>query len=149
MRFVSLLCFALFLLSATASFSSDDTNQQQTSTTQPVKKLSCTGGPTGGNNLTDDQIASLVTETTDAKTGTKLQFSAGFGVRKVPDTEKRKYVKSGRVPFRITCALYEIRDVNGKPVMKRLSGKAHLNIMDSAGKVIKKESVSLDKMCPS
>jgi len=139
----------VFLLSATASFSLDNGDKEQTSAKEPVKKVSSTGGPTGGNNLTDEQIASLITEGTDEKMGTKLQFQASFGVRNLPANEKKKYIKSGKVPFRVTCSLYEIGNINGRQSMKRLNGKAHINITDSTGKVIEKKTVPLDKMCPS
>ena len=146
MKLVPPICLAVFLLSAGAAFSQDKTEAPAKT---PVKKLSSVGGATGGNVLTDDQIAALLTEWTDEKTDAKLQFSASFGVRNVPADEKRKYVKSGKIPIRITCELDEVKEVKGKKMYKRQSGNSHLYILDSDGKIVDRKTVSLDKMCPS
>ena len=100
--------------------------------------------------LSEEQIAALQSEWTNPKTGDKLQFQASFGVRNLTPQEKTRYAKSGKVPYRITCALYEIKESNGKKFLKRVSGgTARFYITDPGGKVVEKKSMPLDKMCPS
>jgi hypothetical protein len=43
----------------------------------------------------------------------------------------------------------EIKDANGKKLAKRMSGTAHMYVLDSNDKAVEHRSVSLDKMCPS
>jgi len=100
--------------------------------------------------LSEEQIAALQTDWTNPKTGDKLQFQASFGVRNLTPQEKTRYAKSGKVPYRITCALYEIKDIGGKKRLMRVNGgTARFYITDPGGQVIEKKSMPLDKMCPS
>ena len=142
MRSVHRTCIAVLLLSVSASFS------QQTSTNE-TKKPAGLSGPTGGNVLTDDQLAALKKDATDEKTGATYSFGADFGSRSVEPPEQRKYAKSGKIPIRITCSFTETKKVGGKALTRRLSGSSHIYIMDSDGKVVFKKTFPLDKMCPS
>ncbi|MDD5677440.1 MAG: hypothetical protein PHW60_05535 [Kiritimatiellae bacterium] len=149
-KIFSWFCLAFFLLAATPALSQNNTDVQPSATTAPVKPVLSTARSAGDQVLTEDQIADLLTEWTNEKTGAKLMFQSSFGLRTVTPQEKRKYVKSGKIPIRITCELFEIKESNGKKLAKRMtSGSARFYIMDSDGKVIEKKSVSLDKMCPS
>lgn len=106
--------------------------------------------PPAPGTLTDAEIASLKTQYKDEKTGNLYSFSASFGALSVTDPiAKRKYANSGKVPFRITCALYETKEVNKKKLTQRLSGTARFYLLDSDGKVIEQKSAPLDNMCPS
>jgi len=105
--------------------------------------------PSGSRMLTDEQIKNLLTDWTDPK-GKKYKFVASFGMARVSSSDKRKYAKSGKVPVRITASLYELVESRGKMLPKRMSGKAHLVVLDSEGnETITKRSSSLSKMCPS
>lgn len=100
--------------------------------------------------LSDKEIEELKTEDTDEKTGQKIVFNASFGTAKLKTAfDKKKYEKSGKIPVRITCSLEDVKQVNGKNVSKLLRGTAKICIMDSEGKEVETQSVSLDKMCPS
>jgi hypothetical protein len=105
--------------------------------------------PTAGKVLTEAQLDALVTQWSDEKTGVKLEFEADFTVRKLTDEQKKRYAKSGKIPLKITCQLMEIKDANGKKLAKRMSGTAHMYVLDSNDKAVEHRSVSLDKMCPS
>jgi len=146
---VSWFCLAVFLFTATSALSREKADEQQPTANAPVKPSLTTRKPTRGKVLTEDQIAALLTEWTNEKTGAKLVFHSSFGVREVKPKKKRKYVKSGKIPVRITCNLSEIKEVKGKKLAKRVSGgRAYFYIMDPDGKVIVKKSLSLAKMCP-
>jgi len=142
---------AALFFTAAAAFAQEKAGGQKPATNVLVKPGLTNGKPAGNNNiLAEDQIAELLTEWTDEKTGARLVFNSSFGVRTVSPQEKRKYVKSGKIPVRITCSLEEVKEVNGKQLAKRVSGgSARFYIMDADGKVIEKKSVALDKMCPS
>jgi hypothetical protein len=142
MKSVFRACIAVLLLSTSVSFS------QQVSTNDTKKPVGLSG-PTGGNVLTDDQLAALKKDATDEKTGATYSFAADFGTRSVEPPEQRKYAKSGRIPIRITCSFTETKTVGGKALTRRLSGSSHIYIMDSDGKVVFKKTFPLDKMCPS
>jgi hypothetical protein len=117
------------------------------------KKLSGIGGPqAAGKQLTEEEIASLKTQAViDEKNDIQCQFMASFSAVPVTDAkEKKKLAKSGKIPIRITCALYEIKNAKTpKPLTKRMSGNAQFYVLDSEGKMVEKKTVSLDKMCPS
>lgn len=149
LKIIAWFCLAVFLFPAATVLSQENTGEQQPAAGAPAKPGLTTVKPTGGT-LTDEQIAALLPEWTDEKTGNKLVFQASFSVRSLPPQEKRRYVKSGKIPARLTCELLEVKEVNGKMLAKRVTnGMARFYIMDPDGKVIDKKSISLDKMCPS
>jgi len=98
--------------------------------------------------LTEEQIAALKIERSDDK-GRKYVFHGGMGLRTLTDQEKKKYVKSGEVPFRITMELLEVKEVKGKLVGERQQGTARFYVLDSEGSVVASGTESLAKMCPS
>ena len=150
-KFISWFCLAMFLFTAASVFSQEKAEEQQPATNAPVKPGLTIKKPAGDKDvLTEDQIADLLPEWTNEKTGTKLVFQSSFEARTVTPQEKRKYVKSGKIPIRIICELLEVKEVNGKNMAKRVSGgTVRFYIMDPDGKVIDKKSIPLDKMCPS
>lgn len=148
-KFIFRFSLAGVLFTAALAFSREKTDEQQPVTNAPVRKSSGTGRIAGGNVLSDDQIAAFLTEWTDAKTQAKLVFQASFGMRSVSPEEKPKYVKSGKIPVRLSCILSEIKEVDGKKLAKRTSGTARFYILDPDGNIIIKKSLSLDKMCAS
>ena len=149
LKIVSWFCLAFFLFTAAPTLSQENADEQQPTTNAPVKP-GLTTVKRMGEVLTEDQIDALLTEWTNEKTGTKLIFQSSFGVRTVTPQEKRKYVKSGKIPVNLTCALYEVKESNGKKLFKRVNGgTARFYIMDPDGNVIVNKSLSLDKMCPS
>ena len=86
-----------------------------TASNTPPRSSTITPRRAGGSStgaLTEEQIASLKTEWTDPKSGKVFQFSASFAAGKVDPKDQRKYAKSGKVPFRITATLAEIKEVN-------------------------------------
>lgn len=87
-----------------------------------------TGLRSGGGSssrLTAQQIESLVTEWKDPAGKKSYRFVYSVGV----DSSRVKKVKAPRVPFRITCSLYEIK---GK-TRKRMSGTAKMTIDNEKG----------------
>lgn len=100
--------------------------------------------------LTDEDIAAFKTSFTDEKTNKKYAFICSFSQRQpATEFEKKKYERNGKVPFRITCELMQIKEVKGKEVGFLESGTASIMLQDSEGKVLLTETRSLDKMCPS
>lgn len=99
--------------------------------------------------LSEEQIAAFITEWNNDKGNEKIIFNASFGVRSLSVEEKRKYQKSGKIPLRLTADLSQVKDVHGKKLSERMTGTAHFYILDPAGQIIEKKSMSLAKMCPS
>jgi hypothetical protein len=100
--------------------------------------------------LTAEQIASFKKTLKDEKTGNVISFESFFAPVAVDSKAKAKYAKSGTIPYRATCSLYEIKNPDSKrPLSKRLSGDSQFYLIDPDGKVSEKRVVSLDKMCPS
>jgi hypothetical protein len=114
------------------------------STTSKFKK------PVPAGTLSDDQVAALKTSYTDVKKKKSWRWSGSFGMKSLTAKERAKLQKFKRkIPFRITAALYEEKEVRGKKVSKRQSGSCKIYITDASGKVVLKRSQSLNKMCPS
>ena len=106
--------------------------------------------PVPAGTLSDDQVAALKTSYTDVKKKKSWRWSGYFRMKSLTAKEKAKLQKSkGKIPFRITAALYEEKEVRGKKVSKRESGTCRIYITDASGKVVQKRSQSLNKMCPS
>jgi hypothetical protein len=110
-------------------------------------KLSTVGlskGPESGF-LADDEIAALVVESVDKKSGDVLSFNASFEKKRMTDeSEIRKYSKSGKVPFRISARLDEIVKGQKKRVT---SSMCHFYVLDADGKQIAKRTFALEMMC--
>lgn len=99
--------------------------------------------------LTDEEIAGLKETYVNERTKTKYAFSASFLKITPGDKDKSKYVKSGKIPFKMYAALYEIKESVGKQVRKRQNGTANIFIQDSDGNVVLTKFMSMEKMCPS
>ena len=118
-----------------------------------VKQTRLQMGPTGtssqNGSLSEKDISELKTDWTDEKTGIKYNFQASFGVANVEEKDRRRLEKLGKVPYRITCTLYEMKQSKGTTLSKRMTGTAKFYVRDESNKDIIKKSVSLEKMCPS
>lgn len=115
-----------------------------------AKQLSSMGlKRSGDGTLSEEEVEKLKTSWTDEKTGKQYLFNASFGARKLDAKQKKKYKKSGKVPYRITASLYEHKESKGKKLSKRLKGTGRFYVLDSEGKVVLKKSMSLAKLCPS
>ena len=140
------IIFALLfvLLFSRQSYAQNQTGDSDTTVTKPSSTVVKPG------TLSDKDIEALKTELTDEKTKQKLLFVTDFSLRKpTQPAEKKKYEKSGKIPFRITATLYDVKETGGKPLYRRLGGTAKFYLINSEGKVVLTESASLDKMCPS
>jgi len=124
------------------------TNSATNSATNTTMGVSATSTAANGL-LSDKDLSELKTDWTDEKTGIRYVLDAGFGAPKLEDKDKKRYQKMGRVPFRITCALYEIKKTKGSALTQRMTGTAKFYVLDESKKDIIKKSVSLEKMCPS
>jgi len=141
MRCTLIAVLATIVFSLNSSYGQNQTGDNGTQKAHTITKAGM---------LSEKEIEELKTESTDEKTGQKIVFYASFGTAKPKSAfDKRKYEKSGKIPIRITCSLEDVKQINGRNVGKLLRGTAKICIMDSEGKVIETESVSLDKMCPS
>jgi hypothetical protein len=131
----------------TANAGSTGTN----STATNVKTPSANSGMNG--LLTDQDVGQLQTEWTDPATGTKLIFSASFSRRELNAPEDKaphmRYVRLGKVPYRITVTLLQQeKDKRGMALIT--NGNATFYVTDSEGKVVTKpQTQELDKLCPS
>lgn len=97
---------------------------------------------------TDAEIAAFKTQWT-APDGKRYLLQAGFGLPSLNESDRRKYARSGKVPYRVTISLYELKEVRGRTLSQRLDGQGNLVILSEAGDVINKERESLGKLCPS
>jgi hypothetical protein len=94
-------------------------------------------------------IEAWVTSWEDTRSHRKYTFSAKFGPARVQGRELAKYRKSGKVPFRITSDLLELKESKGRVLRKRATGTAKIVIIDVDGKKIISKSISISKLCPS
>ncbi len=101
--------------------------------------------------LSDEDVASLLTEFRDEQSGVRYHFSASFHpVRPANRSQINRYASSGRVPYRITCSLVEIRPRGGREQRQLITrGSARFYLLDSEGKVVQTGSESLARMCPT
>jgi len=102
-----------------------------------------------GDTLTEEEIAALKTEWRDER-GRGMNIEATFTLDDVRAKEEAsRFSKSGKVPVRITVALYETRESGGREVRRLLPGRCRLYVQDSEGNLVFKATENLDKMCPS
>ena len=94
-------------------------------------------------------IEAWVTQWENPRSNRKYTFSASFGRARVTGRELEKYKKSGKVPFRVTGDLLELKESRGRVLRKRQTGTAKIVILDVDGKKIISQSISLAKLCPS
>lgn len=105
--------------------------------------------PPQPGTLSDDDIAKLKSSFHDEKTGKSYSWKGGFGVVKLTGEKKERALKLKKIPFRITAALYENKQVRGKSVSTREKGSCSFYLKDEDDKIVLKKSQNLDKMCPS
>jgi hypothetical protein len=128
-----------------ASAKTEDTAESASSTGK--KKLTARGSKASGL-LSDEEIEGLLTEWTDDKGNKGYEFEATMRqVTTLSAKDKKKYAKSGEVPFIMYAYLYEFKISKGKKSYKRDSGSCKIYILDSENTVVVKKSVSLDKLC--
>jgi hypothetical protein len=94
-------------------------------------------------------IEAWVTQWENPRSHRKYTFSASFGRASVKGRELAKYKKSGKIPFRVTSDLIELKESRGRVLRKRATGSAKIVIIDVDGKQIISKSISISKLCPS
>jgi hypothetical protein len=99
--------------------------------------------------LSDEDVAALKQKYTDTKLKKSWQWSGDFSQVKLSAKDAKKAKTLKKIPYRLTAALYEVIDVQGKKSYKRGSGTCWFFLKDAEGKVVYKRSQSLSKMCPS
>ncbi len=146
-KHISWFCLAIWIVMSSMAFSQANGEQYplKSDPNKPALKTK-----KAGELLSDEQIAALLTERTNEKTGTKIIFQAQFGMRNLTQHEKKKYIQSGKIPVRLTCDLYESKKMGGRMVTKRLSNKTvRFYILDAEKNILDYKALSIDKMCPS
>lgn len=119
---------------------------------QSLSPWRSTGSSSGG--LSADEVAKLQTVWQDEDGRYSRSFRVGFSaVRLDPKKNRndmRKYAKSGKVPFRITATMAEVREKSGKKLRSLIkSGTCYIRITDADGAMVAKKSMSLAKLCPT
>jgi len=105
--------------------------------------------------LSKDEIAKLqeqwFEERNGEKTGKSLRFSARVDSPPRMDARtKRKYARSGKVPYRIYADLFQVKMHENKRSVSRVSKACKFYLLDSEGNlVLKKKSIPLLKLCPT
>lgn len=115
----------------------------------PTALAGRTAGIRTGNTLTEEQISSLQRETTDEKSGEKIQFNFSFAQTRLEEKELKKWDPKDGIKYRLTCELIRSKTVKGKPVGERLGGSAKFYLLDEAGTTVMAKSQALDSMCPT
>jgi len=105
--------------------------------------------PAEAGTLSDEDVTALKQSYTDAKLKKSWQWSGGFSTVTLKEKEKEKALKLNKIPYRLTAALYETKEISGKKTSTRASGTCWFYIKDADGKVVHKRSQNLNKMCPS
>jgi len=104
----------------------------------------------------DAEIAELVKEYTDEKTGKSYQlqviFSAKLPARPLTEAQKKALLRSdAKLPYQVFAYLYEVNKSGAKMTYKRIdNGTFEFYIQNEAGKFVQaKKSLSFLKMCQS
>ena len=114
------------------------------------RKLSTTGLSSSSSSsgmLSEEELKNLSPTWTDEKSGDKRVMRAGFAQERVSPTQKKRYQRSGKIPFRIIADVTETQA--GARRGQRMSGSCKIYILDSENKCVDKKSTSLDSMCPT
>lgn len=105
--------------------------------------------------LTEEELASLANKWTDEKNSSHtvtmgVHISAKTFDPKKDKSQMRKFAKSGKVPFVLLADVIEQKTDNGKTSQRRiLDQKVYFYLLDSDGKVAKKDSEGLNSLCRS
>lgn len=105
--------------------------------------------PVQPGTLSEADITALKQSFTDEKTQRSWIWSGSFTQSRLSTADAARAKSQKKIPYRITGALYEIKEINGKKTSKRESGTCWMFIKDAEGNIIHKTSQSLGKMCPS
>jgi hypothetical protein len=94
--------------------------------------------------LSDLELKAMLTTWTDPASGTRYVLSATATAREqlLPQD-----LKKGKIPYRITAALYAFG--KGQKYPKMEEGTAVMYLTDASGRPVESKEVSLAKMCPS
>ena len=115
----------------------------------PTALAGRTSGIRTGNTLTEEQIAGLQRESTEEKSGEKIQFNFSFAQTRLDEKELKKWDPKDGIKYRLTCELVRSKTVKGKTVGERLGGSAKFYLTDESGTTVMAKSQSLDSMCPT
>ena len=99
--------------------------------------------------LSDEQIASFKAEAPGSKEGEKFVFNASFGPQTLSAADKRKFSRSGEVPYRITVGYDERRTVKDRVVSRTASGRINFYVLDAEGNIVAMDAMTSEKMCPT
>jgi hypothetical protein len=107
------------------------------------------GSGLSGSGIPKEDIDSWVTSWEDPRTKSKYEFRASFATPRLRASQKARYVRAGTIPFHITGDLFENRIYRGRRTRRRATGTAQIVILDSDGKKIASQSISVAKLCPT
>jgi len=107
------------------------------------------GSDLSGSGIPKEEIDAWETSWEDPRTENTYHFRAAFTAPRLRSSQKAAYVRAGTIPYRITGDLFEYRVYRGRKTSRRMTGTARIVILDSDGKKIASQSVSLAKLCPT
>ena len=107
------------------------------------------GSGLSGSGIPKEDIDAWVTSWEDPRTDNTYSFRASFAAPRLRSSQKASYVRAGTIPFRITGDLFEYRVYRGKKTSRRMTGTAKIVVLDSDGKKVASQSISLAKLCPT
>ncbi|MDD5706689.1 MAG: hypothetical protein PHR35_12265 [Kiritimatiellae bacterium] len=107
------------------------------------------GTPQTGGVPSDEEIAKFKTSFQQPGRSERVVFQAFFGVPNLSPQDRRKVARGGKVPYRITMDLMEVKTINGRNFSKRLEGRGNIVVLDEAGMVVDRAKEALGKLCPS
>jgi hypothetical protein len=142
MKAISLSVAMAVAVSSSAAWGADMSAFSKPTLTSTSSRFSASG-------FSDKEIAAWVTSWEDTRSHRKYEFRSAFRPMRVEERDKRKYQKSGEIPFRITAELTELKESKGRILRKRATGTARIAILDIEGKKVISKSMSLAKLCPS
>ncbi|OVE76016.1 hypothetical protein BVX97_02595 [bacterium E08(2017)] len=120
---------------------------------KPIRTLTTLSSrnKSSGGTLSSQQLKDLKENHTFGKKNDETYLvSCSAGTQKLNTAAKKKYAKSGKVPVRLTYALYKLTTVKGKKSYNRVNnGNCHFYLQDSTGNVVLEKKASLSIMCPS
>jgi hypothetical protein len=92
---------------------------------------------------TDKEIKAFQTRWMDPLTQEKAVFRASLKLKTLTDEEKKKYLKSKKIPVMLKAALHLYKRIQGTKIEEKSYDTGHFYILDPDGKEIARKSMPL------
>ena len=116
----------------------------------PAASASAPSKPLPKGVLSDADVEKLAAQSFSEKRKRGYRFDCYATVDTKDPRDKKTYKGSDKVPVRIICTFYEIKEVGGKKIERAVySNSVRFYLKDEDGNVVLNDSASLSTMCPT